>query len=210
MDIKNLLPKPFFIGSVGTTKFNRGERPRLGQGIRLAANGEPGDTLMDIPDWLYHSDPELRQQELAGRIMITFSGARTSGVVQPEIDAIVVGLGGALTMPLQEQSHLTKEITFQTAATTTIDFDRLAVNNARLVWDSVATPTGPESSEVRLYNVTDATLIVGLTGIQSTGPRSILIVAFPTGVKTIALQHRVTGGSDSSEITGGSLQTGTT
>ena len=211
MKITNLLARPFFIGSTGLTKFARGERPRLGQGIALEAFGQPGYIVDGLPDWLYHTDPQLRKEELAGRITIEFSGARTSGVVQPEIDAIIAGggSGGAETIPLQDFPHLTSATTWRTAGQATIDFDRLVDDNTRIVWEQIQAPGGANSAEVRLYNQSDLVVMAISTGIQTTGPRMANITAFPSGTKSILLQHQVTGGTTPSNISGGTLQTGT-
>jgi hypothetical protein len=183
----------------------------LGQGIYLGKAGDPDDFVEGLPDWLYHTDPQLRKEELAGRIAIEFSGARTSGVVQPEIDAIIGGggSGGAETIPIQEFPHIAAGTGFRTAGSATIDFDRLIDDNPRVVWTQIGAPGGANSAEVRLYNQSDASVIASLTGIQTTGPKMMAISPFPSGTKTILLQHKVTGGSVVSHISGGTIQTGT-
>ena len=87
MDITNLLSTPLFIGS-NLTKFARGERPRIGQGLSFEPNGQPGDTITGLPDWLYHSDPEIRELELAGKISVVFGAGELSGVTQRELDVV--------------------------------------------------------------------------------------------------------------------------
>lgn len=207
MNVQNLTPKPLFIGSAGTSKFARGERTKVGQGVSLAPNGQPGDTA-SIKDWHYHSDSIWRELELAGKVLIMFSSAPDSGVVQPEIDSISGGLGGAISIPLNDAVHLTNKITWKTISATSIDFSRLAAVSPVFVWNQLQVP-GVGFAEVRLYNETDAATLTFLGSIGSIGQKQVAVPVFPVGSKIILLQHRITSvGGGQSKIKGGTLHTG--
>jgi len=92
MDITNLTAVEVFIGSVAKYRHVLGV-PTLGAGIRLAPNGQPGDTVVNLPDTLFSLDSALLALETAATISVTFGTGAASGVTQGELDAEAAARG---------------------------------------------------------------------------------------------------------------------
>lgn len=130
-----------------------------------------------------------------------------------EVIKELLSLGPGATRPVisvLDNVHRTLSTTFAVAYSFFLDFDNVATKGT-LVWDQLAVPGGGGESEVQLWNVTDGAALGALTGITSTGTKTLAIDPWPgspSGRKKIELRHRRTGGSAASRIDGATLYLG--
>jgi hypothetical protein len=108
---------------------------------------------------------------------------------------------------LQVVPHLTDDTSYVTASSLVIPFDRFSsvANDWTLFWNQDAVPAN--NASVRLRDITNAVTLAELTGINSTGLKSIAFTgSMPPGSAQIELQHKEdSAGAGSSQISGATI-----
>lgn len=128
--------------------------------------------------------------------------------VEDVIKELLLG-GGTNTqvISVQHEEHRTRNNGFRVVEYLTLDFDSLP-SPMTLRWDQAAAPAA--GAHVQVYNITDTAVIATSAAITAAGIQSLALPvgSIPTGVKLIAVRHRVVTSGQQSEIRGATLYTG--
>ena len=132
--------------------------------------------------------------------------------VETVIKFLLAGSGGAgrPVVSMQDNIHRTLKTSFSVVYSAIFDFDEISTKGT-LVWDHLSAPGGGGTAEVELLNDTDSVVLGVLTGITTTGIKTLAIDPWPgspTGKKKILLRHRRTGGSGPSRIEAATIYLG--
>jgi hypothetical protein len=122
-------------------------------------------------------------------------------------ELLLLAGGGRPVIAVQHEEHRTRNNGFRVVEYLTLDFDNLP-SPMTLRWDQATAPAA--GAFVQVYNVTDTAVIATSAAITTTGIKSLALPggSIPTGVKLIAVRHRVDTSGQLSEIRGATLYTG--